>query len=196
MNQGPLDLQSNALPLSYIPVGKSRFPTLYESKFINQKNNLLRQDYFIKNQFHSNNLKLFYFKVECDFLMVLVRIPHAAVKSRPPSDRRTSLYKGQIQKFESTRNKIGFQYSRYLNELLNVRDVFGSNCSFHTSVVTLKIQRINLYPRILEKKSKSREMSKRHCYDEMYQIGVRQCNFRKEDEQNIILSRVVHGLSR
>ena len=72
--------------------------------------------------------------------MVLVRIPHAAVKSRPPSDRRTPLYKGQIQKFESTRNKIGFQYSRYLNELLNVRDVFGSNGSLHISVVTLKIQ--------------------------------------------------------
>ena len=26
MNQGPLDLQSNALPLSYIPDGKSGFP--------------------------------------------------------------------------------------------------------------------------------------------------------------------------
>ena len=26
LNQGPLDLQSNALPLSYIPYGKARFP--------------------------------------------------------------------------------------------------------------------------------------------------------------------------
>ena len=26
LNQGPLDLQSNALPLSYIPFGKTRFP--------------------------------------------------------------------------------------------------------------------------------------------------------------------------
>ena len=26
MNQGPLDLQSNALPLSYIPDGEKRFP--------------------------------------------------------------------------------------------------------------------------------------------------------------------------
>ena len=73
--------------------------------------------------------------------MVLVRLPQAAVESPPPPGRRISLYNVQIQKFESTRNKIGFQYSRYLNELLNVRDVFGSNGhSLHISVVTLKIQ--------------------------------------------------------
>ena len=72
--------------------------------------------------------------------MVLVRLPQAAVESPPPPGRRISLYNVQIQKFESTRNKIGFQYSRYLNELLNVRDVFGSNGFLHISVVTLKIQ--------------------------------------------------------
>ena len=43
----------------------------------------------------------------------------------------------QIQKFGSTRNKIGFQYSLFLNELY-VREVFVSK--FHTSVVRLKIQ--------------------------------------------------------
>ena len=42
----------------------------------------------------------------------------------------------QIQKSESTRNRIGFQYSLSLNELY-VRDVFV--LKFHTSVVTLKI---------------------------------------------------------
>ena len=42
----------------------------------------------------------------------------------------------QMQKSESTRNRIGFQYSRRLNELY-VRDVFV--LKFHTSVVTLKI---------------------------------------------------------
>ena len=68
-----------------------------------------------------------------------VRLPQAVVKSRPSSDRRDPLYKGQIQKFESSRNKIGFQYSRYLNELLNIRDVGGSNGSLHISVVTLNI---------------------------------------------------------
>ena len=43
----------------------------------------------------------------------------------------------QIQKFGSTRKRIGLQYSRYLNELY-VRDVFV--LKFQTSVVTLKIQ--------------------------------------------------------
>ena len=42
-----------------------------------------------------------------------------------------------MQKFESTRNKIGFQYSWSLNELY-VRELFVPK--FHTSVVTLKIQ--------------------------------------------------------
>ena len=42
-----------------------------------------------------------------------------------------------VQKFVSTRNKSGLQYSRDLNELI-VRDVFVSK--FHTSVVaSLKI---------------------------------------------------------
>ena len=43
----------------------------------------------------------------------------------------------QMQKFGSTRNKIGFLYSLTLNELY-VRDFFVSK--FQTSVVTLKIQ--------------------------------------------------------
>ena len=42
----------------------------------------------------------------------------------------------QIQKFGSTRKRIGLKYSRFLNEL-SVRDVFV--LKFHTSVVTLKI---------------------------------------------------------
>ena len=42
-----------------------------------------------------------------------------------------------MQKFVSTKNKIGFQYSLCLNELY-LREV--SVLKFHTSVVTLKIQ--------------------------------------------------------
>ena len=42
----------------------------------------------------------------------------------------------KVQKFGSTRNKSGLQYSLDLNELI-VREVFVSK--FHTSVVTLKI---------------------------------------------------------
>ena len=54
----------------------------------------------------------------------------------------------QMQKFESTRIKIGFQYSRHLKELY-VRDVFV--LKFQTSVVTLKIQ------------SKLRICGNKHC---------------------------------
>ena len=43
----------------------------------------------------------------------------------------------KIQKFESTRNKIGVQYSRLLKELYFL-EVFVSK--FHTSVVTLKFK--------------------------------------------------------
>ena len=42
-----------------------------------------------------------------------------------------------MQKFGSTRNKIGFKYSRNWKELY-VREVLVSK--FHTSVVTLKIK--------------------------------------------------------
>ena len=44
-------------------------------------------------------------------------------------------FSDQMQKFESTRNKIGFQYSPVFNEPY-IREVFVSK--FHTSVVTLK----------------------------------------------------------
>ena len=63
-------------------------------------------------------------------------IKYAAISKRFETLCFFLFHNDQMQKFGSTRNKIGFKYSMDLNELY-VREVFVSK--FHTSVVTLKI---------------------------------------------------------
>ena len=54
------------------------------------------------------------------------------------NDSMSLFFSDQMQKFESTRNKIGFQYSNRIEPY--VRDVLVSK--FHTSVVILEIQNL------------------------------------------------------